>query len=76
MRKKGSHGGVRGRRADHRGGREKGHGVEEQKSRKRKFLTTHKYLLQPFKKQIKKVSGLCLNHSLVEEDASSHLGGS
>ena len=33
-------------------------------------------LLQLFKKQIKKVSGLCLNHSLVEGDASSHLGGS
>lgn len=43
MGKKGSHGGVRGRRADHRGGREKAHGADEQKSRRRKFLTTHKY---------------------------------
>lgn len=41
--KKGSHGGVRGRRADHRGGKENGRGVDKQKSGKRKFLTTHKY---------------------------------
>lgn len=43
MGKKGSHVGVRYRRADHKGGRENRRGVDEQKSGKRKFLTTQKY---------------------------------
>lgn len=41
--KKRSHGGVRGKRANHRSGSKKGHHVDKEKSGKRKFLTTHEY---------------------------------
>lgn len=55
---------------DHRGGREKDHGVGEQKTGRRKYLTIRTYPSPVL--QTKKAGGLHINHSPVEGDASSH----